>query len=177
MNLPKTILAALLILPAVCFSQKSLPRFENDTVYTSCGYKIYVGTVLNFANGTRSAGRFKFVKIYSADHSHLSGAKVLVKKIKSLNVSGLGNYYAHIIGSIIHNDGTTDRIDFAINFDDAIEGLAGFPNELIVPDEYKNKPKTKMDVGEEMKKIKDLLDNKSITQKEYDSLIKTVQKN
>ena len=59
--------------------------------------------------------------------------KVLVKKIKSLNVSGLGNYYAHIIGSIIHNDGTTDsRIDFAINFDDAIEGLAGFANEFIV---------------------------------------------
>jgi len=177
MNHPKTFLIALIIIPAISFSQKTLPRFENDTVYTSCGYKIYVGSILNFANGTRSAGRFKFVKIYSADHSHLSGAKVLVKKIKSMNVSGLGNYYAHIIGSIIHNDGTTDRIDFAINFDDAIEGVAGIPAELNVPDEYKGKTKTKADLSEEMKKIKDLLYNKSITQEEYDSLKKTIQRN
>ena len=126
-------------IPSICFCQKTAPRIENDTVYTSCGYKIYVGSVLNFGTASGSMNHFRFVKIYSSDHGHLSGARVLVKKIKGVTVSGIGNSYIHISGSILHNDGTTDRIVLAVNFDEATKELNGKPAELIVPENCKNK--------------------------------------
>jgi len=82
---------------------------------------------------------FRFVKIYSSDHGHLSGKRVLVKKINGVTVSGIGNAYVHIIGSILYKDGTTDRINLALNFDEAIKEQEGKPAELIVPDDCKIK--------------------------------------
>ena len=173
MNLP-TKLFALLILPSFCFSQSPSPRFQNDTVYTSCGYKIYPGEVLNFGKASGNLGHFRFVKIYSSDHNVLGNAKVLVKKISGISTSGLGNVYAHITGSLLHKDGTTDRVSFALNFDRAISGLGIQAGELIVPDEFKNKTQTKT-AAEQLQELKGMLDNNSISKQEYDSLKKIIK--
>ncbi len=52
------ILLALIFSTKVLHAQK-LPRFENDTLYTSCGYKIYKGKKLSFAEGTGKDGNFR----------------------------------------------------------------------------------------------------------------------
>ncbi|HVM88362.1 MAG TPA: hypothetical protein VMT76_09245 [Puia sp.] len=132
-------LFAILFAPFVSVCQKTTPRLDNDTVYTSCGYKIYAGAILTFGTPSGSMNHFRFVKIYSSDHGHLSGKRVLVKKINGVTVSGIGNAYVHIIGSILYKDGTTDRINLALNFDEAIKEQEGKPAELIVPDDCKIK--------------------------------------
>ena len=54
------LLFILLLCPLISSAQKFLPRFENDTLYTSSGYTIYKGQILHLANGTAAAGYFKF---------------------------------------------------------------------------------------------------------------------
>ena len=48
----KKLLMILLLCPLLLTAQNILPRFENDTLYTSSGYKIYKGLTLQFGNGT-----------------------------------------------------------------------------------------------------------------------------
>ncbi|HNA02194.1 MAG TPA: hypothetical protein PLN49_15085, partial [Ferruginibacter sp.] len=55
-----------LICPLMTNAQVSQPRFENDTLYTSSGYTIYKGRVLQLANGTSDAGYFRFVKFHTS---------------------------------------------------------------------------------------------------------------
>lgn len=127
----KFLLSTLIVflIPFICLSQKQAPRFENDTVYTLCGYKIYVGSVLQFGRGSGDGGHFRFVKVYSSDHHILTNQKVLVKKIKGMNMSDIGNVYVHIIGDVLYRDGTTDRVNFALNFDKATDSYYGFAGE------------------------------------------------
>jgi hypothetical protein len=162
-----------LLMPAFCFSQ-TLPRLENDTLYATCGYKIYKGQILQFAKGTAGGGKFRFVKIYS-DGKHITNCRVLVKKLEKVIVSALGNEYIKLEGSVLYKDGTTDKIELSVNFDKAIEGYPGLCCELSVPDEFRNKAATNQ--LDQIKKLKGLLDDKAITQEEYDSLKKSLLSN
>jgi hypothetical protein len=58
------LLCILLLGPLYLTAQTNLPRFENDTLYTTSGYNIYKGQVLHLANGTSDAGYFRFIKFH-----------------------------------------------------------------------------------------------------------------
>ena len=44
-------------------AQDPKPSYNNDTLYTTCGYKIYKGQTLQFEKGTGKKGQFRFINI------------------------------------------------------------------------------------------------------------------
>ena len=171
----KKLLFTLLICPLLSIAQKTVPRLENDTVYTTSGYKIYKGQVLQFANGTAENGNFRFVKIRHNGGifttSRIENARILVRKLSHYEISGLGNHYVRIDGALIHKVGSKEKIELTINFDRAINNFTGLPGELIVPDEFKNN-QTGSGVADELIKLNKLYKEGIITKEEFEALKK-----
>jgi hypothetical protein len=57
------LLFAILLCPLLLTAQDRNPKFENDTLYTSSGYKIFSGTTIEFAKGLERYNRFKYVSV------------------------------------------------------------------------------------------------------------------
>jgi hypothetical protein len=139
----KKILFILLLWPFLSPAQSILPRFENDTLYTSGGYKIYKGRVLLLGKGTSAAGYFSHIKFhYSTNRTDtyiLQNSTVLVNKLKNYKYTGPDNSSIRIAGTATLKDGAKMEVDFIMNFERVMEDYAGQAAELIVPEEYKNK--------------------------------------
>jgi hypothetical protein len=147
------------------------PAFTDDTLHTSCGYKIFKGQVLQFGKTTGNRGRFRYVNIITDITYHsLENRQLRVKELKAFGISVLGNAYITIIGTLIIKN--TDRMDIEIHlaFDHAIENIAGIPSELIVPDEFRNR--LKKDPEAEVKRIENLYLNNTITKEEFEAIRK-----
>lgn len=150
------------------------PAFADDTLYTSCGYKIYKGQVLQFGKTTGNRGRFRYVNIITCiTHNSLENRQLRVKELKAFGISVLGNAYITIIGTLIIKN--TDRMDIEIHmaFDHAIENIPGVPSELLVPDEFRNRLKT--DPLAEVERLEKLYGNNIITKEEFEALRKKLQ--
>jgi len=147
---------------------KPLPRFENDTLYTSCGYKIYKGDTLHFGYPTRKRdGNFRFIRIISSTGSFaISNKWMIVEKMSDYGVSELGNVYIKIKGKVKFHDGL-GTVKIHMNFDKAIESLPGLPSELIVPDEFK--PKEIESPADEINKLYKLYQDSVINKEEFDA--------
>lgn len=118
-----------------------IPRFEKDTLYTSCGYKIYKGLNLQFGKATR-LGEFMYVNIKNkVPPLRLQNHSILVKELKDFGISALDNGYITIRGNLMINGNEREEIIVHMAFDHAIENLPGVPSELIVPDEFRGKLK------------------------------------
>ena len=187
----KKLFFILLLCPLLSAAQKTLPRFENDTVYTSSGYKIYKGQILHLANGTSDAGYFRFIKFHSSmvrtDTYTLQNGTIVVNKLKSYKNSGLDDYNIRLFGTATYKDGKVGEVDILMNFEKAIESVAGQMPELIVPQEFKNKrvdiapiAETKKEntppgdikkllVADEIKKLFDLYKQGALTKEEYEA--------
>jgi Short C-terminal domain len=164
----KKLLFVLMLLPFVSIAQKPLPRYENDTLYTSSGYKIYIGQVLHFGIGSGSGGKFKYVNIKNdIPYNALKNNSVTVKEMMNYGISILGNAYIEIIGSIVFKDGTKGGVDIHMAFDRAIEYSGKSPGELLVPDEFKFK--LKGSVAEEINKFYELYQEGIITKEEFEA--------
>ena len=139
----KKLLFILLLCPLLSMAQKLLPRFENDTLYTSSGYTIYKGQILHLANGTSAAGYFKFIKFhYSMGKNNtytLQNSTILVNKLKNYKSSGADDNSIRILGSVTYTDGKKEEADIILNFDKAIENINGQPAELTVPETFKTR--------------------------------------
>lgn len=162
----KYVLIGILFIPIYSFSQR-FPKFENDTVYTECGFNIFKGQIihLGFPSGNR---KFRFITKVG-EIGNIGDCDFIVVGIKKFIVSGLGNHFAYVDGKIVYKDGSTQKIFLKINIDKAIEPFAGLAPEIILPERFKQKlaPKNKLD---EIKKLKELFDDSAITKEEYDSL-------
>jgi hypothetical protein len=118
------------------------PGFHNDTLSTSCGYKIYKGQLLQFGKMTGNRDRFRYVNIKTdITHRSLENRQVRVKELKDFGISVLGNAYITIIGTLIVNNNDRGDIEIHLAFDHAIENIPGVPSELVVPDEFRNRLK------------------------------------
>lgn len=147
------------------------PAFTDDTLYTSSGFKIYKGQVLQFGTTTGNRGRFRYVNIITdITHHSLENRQLRVKELKGFSISILGNAYISIIGTLIIKN--TDRMDIEIHlaFDHAIENIPGVPSELLVPDEYRNR--LKKDTQTEMKRLEEFYLNNKITKEEFEVIRK-----
>ena len=131
-----------LICPLMTNAQVSQPRFENDTLYTSSGYTIYKGRVLQLANGTSDAGYFRFVKFHTSmirnDTYILQNSSIRVKGLRNFKTSGDNKHTIRVNGTATLKDNTTMEVDFFLTFDKAIRGEDGAPAELVVPEEFRN---------------------------------------
>lgn len=127
-----------LLFPLLSAAQNNIPRFENDTLYTSGGYKIYKGQTLQFAGGTSAAGYFKFLKFHSnmarTDTYILQNSNVLVDKVKNFKYSGTDNYNIRISGTATLKDGKKLPVDFTMDFEKASTAFEGLAAELILPE-------------------------------------------
>ena len=136
----KFFLCILFLCPTFLFAQEPKPRFENDTLYTGSGYKIFKGTNIEFANGLERYGRFKFVTVKNGILStSLTDCSVVVDKFKKYWISGLNNGYIVFDGQLKRKNGVIEYIVIQMAFDRAIENSPVLPSEIKVPDEVRNK--------------------------------------
>ena len=171
----------LLFSPLILSAQTSIPKFENDTLYTTSGYKIYKGQVLYLASGTAENGKkFRFIKLENGGlhliNSLYSNTTIMVKKLYDFKMTDLGNRYIGIYGTITYKDGSKSKIGIDINFDRAIDNFEGLSSELIVPEEFKNKKKD--DSISEMERLFKLYKDGALTKEEFEALKKKlIEKN
>lgn len=136
----KQLLIILLLCPLFSMAQELKPKFENDTLYTLSGFKIFRGQTLAFANGMERYGRFKFVSVKNGILStSLTNCTVIVKEFRKFWISGLNNGYIVFDGYLIRKEGTRDYIILQMAFDRAIENSPVLPSEIKLPDEFRNK--------------------------------------
>ena len=137
----RIILFVFLLIPVISLAQNT-PRFENDTLHTTCGYKIYKGMNLQFGKST-GQGEFMYVNIKNnVPHPRLQNHSILINDLKEFGISALGNGYITIKGKLMINGNEREEIIVHMAFDNAIENIPGIPSEVIVPDEFKGKRKT-----------------------------------
>lgn len=187
----------LFFFPLFSTAQNNLPRYQNDTLYTSSGYNIYEGQVLHLAKGTSEAGYFRFIKFHygmrRTDTYTLQNSTIVVKKLRNYKPAAMENYSIRVVGTATYKDNTQGEVDFIMDFEKATQSLAGQASELIIPEEYRNKQpvsiatetkKTpaaaavkqqpelkdleKMMVADEIKKLFDLYKAGALTKEEYE---------
>lgn len=147
------------------------PGFQGDTLYTSCGYKIYNGQILQFGKMTGDRGRFRYVNIKTdITHHSLENRQVRIKELKDFGISVLGNGYITIIGTLIVNNKDRSDIEIHMAFDHAIENIPGVPSELVVPAEFTNRLKTNPQA--EVERLEDLYRNGTLTKEEFELIKK-----
>lgn len=194
----KKIIFILLLSPLLSLAQNHLPRFENDTLYSSGGYKIYKGQVLQLANGTSAAGYFRFVKFHSGmarnDTYTLQNSTILVSNLRQFKSSASDNYSIRVTGTATRKDNSKLEVDIILDFEKAIQGADGLTAELSVPAEFKSRPLAtvsaepkkqsvpeevikqpvpddlkKLLVADEIKKLFDLYKAGALTKEEYEA--------
>jgi len=194
----KKILLVLFVYPLFSTAQSSEPRFEKDTLYTSCGYKIYKGQILNLANGSSEAGYFRFVKFHYSmsrtDTYTLQNSSILVKRLRAYKNSGPDNRNIRISGTATFKDKPAADLDIIMDFDRVTESIDGAAAELTLPAAFKtvkiqtpsaeikkqpapdevkkqNVPDDlrKLLVADEIKKLFDLYKAGALTKEEYEA--------
>jgi hypothetical protein len=140
----KKLMFLFLLSPIFSLAQNDLPRFENDTLCTSGGYKIYKGHTLRLATGTSAAGYFNFIKFHQSlaknNTYDLQNSTILVSKLKTYKYSGPDNNSIRITGTLTYKDGKQEETDIIMNFERATEDFDGQASELIIPEQFKRKP-------------------------------------
>jgi hypothetical protein len=171
----KQILFALLLFPFITNAQERSSKFENDTLYTSSGYKIFVGQKLEFNQGIQRDNRFRYVTIKNGYlSSTLANNTVVVKEITQITTTALGNGYIELKGYITLKDGSREIIILKMSFDKVIENSPDLPSELKVPDEFRNK--FKRNIKAELTTAKNLYEDKVINKVAYNELKEKLEK-
>ena len=178
----------LIIVSFNAFSQSNdstLPKLIEDTLFTTSGYKIIVGQYINIGTGSTPDGDFKFIRrnstgfgtmMSTSDNNsynkselslprNMSGHRGKVVKIATRGDEEIGITYEPLI--------TFGSGRYEIDVDNAIAS-----NEIIVPEEFRPKPKMtttvvevkqQISVADELIKLKKLLDDGVLTKDEFDS--------
>lgn len=137
----KKLLLILQLSPLLSTAQNSLPRFVNDTLYTTSGYNIYKGQVLQLGTGTSDAGYFKFIKFHptlvKTNTYSLQGATIRVSKLRNYKSGGTDENAIRILGTLTYKDGKKEETDIIMNFERAMENFAGLAPELTIPEGFK----------------------------------------
>lgn len=195
----KKIIWVLILSPLLSAAQSNQPRFENDTLTTSGGYKIYKGHTLQFAAGTSAAGYFTFIKFHQSMMKNntyiLQNGSMLVKNLKNYKYINPDNNSIRITGTITYKDGKQEEGDIIVNFERATENFDGNPSELNIAGQFKRQagqtikpePKTKQPVvvetpkqaapddlrkilvADEIKKLFDLYKAGALSKEEYEA--------
>ena len=176
-------LILILLLPIAAGAQV---RFENDTLYSSSGFKIYKGLELNIGAGSTPDGDFKFIRrnstgfgavmattnnnAYNKDQFSLqrsyAGHKGPVVKIVQRGTKKTGYVYEPLISLV-------GGVRYEIDVDNAIAS-----GELNVPDEFKTHSNqavaTTLSIPEQLEKLNKLYKDSVLTKEEYEAQKKKI---
>ena len=157
----------LLLFPLLLPAQEPKPSFKNDTLYATCGFKIYKGLVLQFGKGSGKKGTFRFIKIKNGVSYHsLAENSITVREVKNFGVTEPGTGTIEITGTIIFKDNSKGIIELEMYFDRAIENSPDLPDELIVPTQFKNS--SRVNLLNELNRLFNLYKNGQITKADYE---------
>jgi hypothetical protein len=180
----KVIFALLLSAPALAsYSQSESPKTERikDTLFTKSGFKVAVGDKLKIGTGSMPDGDFKFVRTNSGSlfaYYSTTGYQGLANQANALSRSSSGLEYKVIRidkrgdkkhGYIYYPIINTGMIRCEVDIDNAIAY-----GEVVVPDEYKPKPKgtvivqQNQSLADELLKLKKLYADSVLTKDEYE---------
>lgn len=173
----KLVLIFTLLIFGISYSQTHT-KFENDTLTTSTGFKVYEGLDLKIGTGSMNDGDFKFIRTNASsmfNYYSTTGYQGLANQANSFkrSNSGLtfkvrkimprGNkrngfvYYAKIGNGIMN---------YEVDLENAIKSA-----EIIVPDEFLPKEKSQNSNSEtkydKLKKIKELKDSGVLSDEEF----------
>ncbi|WP_415328933.1 SHOCT domain-containing protein [Chryseobacterium sp. MMS23-Vi53] len=173
----KVLLIFTLLFFGIYYSQTA-PKFENDTLTTSTGFKVYVGLDLKIGTGSMNDGDFKFIRTNASSMFNYysttgyqglanqansfrrsnSGLTFKVKKIMTRGSKKNGFIYYAKIGS--------GMINYEVDLENAIKS-----GEITVPDEFLPKEKSQNQNSEtkydRLKKIKELKDSGVLSEEEF----------
>lgn len=174
----KTLSFLILLTILICKAQNA-QKFENDTLTTSTGFKVYENLDIKIGTGSMNDGDFKFIRTnatslfnyYSttgyqglANQANSfrrsnSGLSFKVKKIMTRGSKKNGYVYYVKIGQGL--------INYEMDVENAIRS-----GEIIVPDEFLPKSKNQIQQMKESKydkltKIKELKDSEVLSEEEY----------
>ena len=171
----------------------TLPRIDGDTLITTSGFKVAEGQELKIGTGAMPDGDFKFIRKNSASlwqYYSTTGYQGLANQANALQRSKSGlTYKVNRIekrgkkktGFVYYVVIATGAGKYEIDIDNAISS-----GELVVPDEFKPKPKNavtvvevkqQISVADELTKLKKLLDDGVLTKEEYDAQKKKLLEN
>lgn len=163
----KKVLLILLFFPLVLPAQEPKPSFKNDTLYATCGFKIYKGCTLKFGKGSGKKGTFRFIKIKNGVSYHsLAQSSIMVREVKNFGITEPGTGTIEITGTIIFKDNSKGTVEIEMSFDKAIENLPELPSELIVPVEFKNNSRVRL--SKELNRLFNLYKDGAITKADYE---------
>lgn len=164
----RKLLGMFLLCPLLSASQDPKPSYKNDTLYTTCGYKIYKGQTLYFNKGTGKNGRFRYISIKNGIVSgSLINNSIVVKELKNVVISPLDMGYVDIMGIIIFKDGSKGIIEIQIDYDKSIENVPDLPSELAVPPEFRNS--SRVILHQELNKLFKLFISGAISKAAYEA--------
>lgn len=133
----KKLLILLFICPLFSAAQKYTHRFENDTLYTSCGFKIYPGQTLQIGKRPNEFNGFRYIRNISTNPTSFENSSVVVKELSGYGFSPTGSIMIDVKGSIVYRDGSKGLVSFSLAFDLAAGNrLPGTESELILSKEY-----------------------------------------
>lgn len=134
----KQFILTLLLYPLLLAAQDK-HRFENDTLYTSCGFKIYKGQTLHFGKMANDFIGFRYIKVKNGVRTEpMENSSVLVKELSGYGFSPTGSATINVKAAIVYKDGSKGTIVFSLAFDLAIGNrLPGISSELIVPEAFR----------------------------------------
>jgi hypothetical protein len=133
----KHLLVLALLCPHLLAAQNKTHRFQNDTLYTSSGFKIYPGQTLQIGKRANDFMGFRYIKNLSNNPTSLENNSVIVKELSHYGYSPTGSAEIDVNADIVYRDGSKGSISFTLAFDLAIGSrLPGAGSELIVPREY-----------------------------------------
>lgn len=169
----KHLLFAFLFCAIILAAQKTVPRFEHDTLYTTSGFKIYNGQTLQFGKGSGRNGKFRFININSGATSRsLANTSMFIKELTNYGISIFYNGYIEIAGTITYKDGSKTYLNIHVAFDRAIENSLKVISEIIVPNEFRNRPGG--NISDEIIKLYKLYKDGDLTKEEYEEQKKKV---
>ncbi|MET3538407.1 SHOCT domain-containing protein [Chryseobacterium limigenitum] len=173
----KTVLIFTLLFFGIYYSQ-TLPKFENDTLTTSTGFKVYEGLNLKIGTGSMNDGDFKFIRTNASsmfNYYSTTGYQGLVNQANSFrrSNSGLTFKVKKIMTRGNKRNGFVYYVKIGsglINYEMDVENAIKY-REIIVPDEFLPKEKSQIQNSEtkydKLKKIKELKDSGVLSDEEF----------
>lgn len=176
----KNLLFIIALFLAGLYSAQSVIKYENDTLTTSTGYKVYEGLNLKIGTGSMGDGDFKFIRTNASslmNYSSSTGYKGLANQANSFGRSNSGLSFK--VKKIMSRGSKKNGYVFyakigsgLINYEVDVENAIKF-GELVVPEEFMPKVRNPMQTisteskYDKLKKIKDLKDSEILTEEEY----------
>jgi hypothetical protein len=135
----KQFLFLLLLSPLWLTAQDKNHRFENDTLYTSSGFKIYKGQTLQFGKTANDFIGFRYISLKNGvPAGALENNSVVVKELSKYGSSPTGSATINVKAAIVYKDGSKGTISFSLAFELAIgRRLPGITGELIIPEAFR----------------------------------------